>query len=99
MQLIDKKELKKAIRTFEKEVRGSNYFDENDLTMAFADGVSAVIDLIEYELTVVEERKRGHWVSLEPEIGLYSCSECEHMILKAKCNYCPNCGAKMEVKE
>lgn len=38
----------------------------------------------------------GEWISLEPEIGLYGCSECEHKILRSECNYCPNCGAKMD---
>lgn len=42
------------------------------------------------------EVKHGEWVALEPEIGLYSCSLCEHNILRAECNYCPNCGAKMD---
>ena len=38
----------------------------------------------------------GRWILLEPEIGLAGCSECEHKIIRAKCNYCPNCGAKMD---
>ena len=41
----------------------------------------------------------GLWVSLEPEIGLFACSECEHKILRAECNYCPNCGARMDAKD
>lgn len=41
-------------------------------------------------------RPVGKWIALEPEIGLYGCSRCEHMILRAECNYCPNCGAKMK---
>lgn len=45
---------------------------------------------------VFEERKPGRWICLEPEIGLFECSECEHKILRAKCNFCPNCGAKMD---
>lgn len=40
--------------------------------------------------------KPGRWVCLEPEIGYYACSECDHRILRAKCNYCPGCGARME---
>lgn len=38
----------------------------------------------------------AHWISLEPEIGLYGCSKCEYKIIKAKCNYCPNCGSRMD---
>ena len=41
------------------------------------------------------ERPKGRWVCLEAEIGYYACSECDHRILRAKCNYCPNCGADM----
>ena len=41
-------------------------------------------------------RPTGEWICLEPEIGLFACSECDHRILRAKCNYCPNCGAKMQ---
>ena len=37
----------------------------------------------------------GQWIPLEKEIGLYECSICGHKILRAECNYCPNCGAKM----
>lgn len=44
----------------------------------------------------VEEVKHGGWICLESEIGFYCCSLCEHKILRAKCNYCPNCGAKMD---
>ena len=44
----------------------------------------------------VQEVKHGEWVSLEQEIGLYGCSLCEHKILRKKCNFCPNCGAKMD---
>lgn len=42
------------------------------------------------------EVKHGEWITLEAEIGLYSCSLCEHKILRAECNYCPKCGAKMD---
>ena len=43
-----------------------------------------------------EHVRHAAWVSLEPEIGLLACSECDHRILRAKCNYCPGCGAKMD---
>lgn len=44
----------------------------------------------------VVEVKHGKWVCLEAEIGYFACSECDHRILRAECNYCPNCGAKMD---
>ena len=42
------------------------------------------------------KQSEGEWISLEPEIGLFACSLCDHRILRAECNYCPNCGAKMK---
>lgn len=38
---------------------------------------------------------RGEWIELEPEIGLLECSNCGHKILRAKCSFCPTCGAPM----
>lgn len=38
----------------------------------------------------------GRWNELEPEIGLMECNLCGHKIMRATCNYCPNCGAKMD---
>ncbi len=43
-----------------------------------------------------EAVKHGRWIDLELEIGLFACSECDHRILLAKRNYCPNCGARMD---
>ena len=53
-------------------------------------------DIEDFPTADVVEVRHGEWVTLEAEIGLYSCSLCEHKILRAECNYCPNCGAKMD---
>lgn len=45
----------------------------------------------------IAEVVHGEWICLEAEIGFHCCSLCGHKILRAKCNYCPNCGAKMDV--
>ena len=42
------------------------------------------------------KQSKGEWISLEPEIGLFACSLCDHRIICSKCNFCPNCGAKMK---
>ena len=55
----------------------------------------AVRDIEEAPAVEAVPVRRGRWVSLEPEIGLFACSECDHRILRAECNYCPNCGADM----
>ena len=41
----------------------------------------------------------GRWIELEPEIGLMECNLCGHKIMRATCNYCPNCGARMDGDE
>lgn len=46
----------------------------------------------------LEPIKRGRWILLEPEIALGGCSECGHKIIRVKCDYCPNCGAKMDLE-
>ena len=53
------------------------------------------------DLPHIEARPVVHakWVCLEPEIGYFACSECDHRILRAKSNYCPNCGATMDLDE
>lgn len=91
MNLIDKDELIEDLKT-----------EFNNLKMNGLKGTPRIKELSFKEIVerideqpIIEERKHGHWISLEPEIGLYSCSECEHKILRAKCNYCPNCGAIM----
>lgn len=53
------------------------------------------------ETIEAEPVRHGRWMNLEPEIGLMECNLCGHKILRAPCNYCPSCGAKMmdEVSE
>lgn len=59
---------------------------------------------IQYEADSKERRGRWEWNN-EDEF-FYSCSNCGHKaygntaeIVSGLYNYCPNCGAKMEVKE
>ena len=56
------------------------------------------ITLGEFERLVdieVIEPKRGEWISLHN--GKWKCSECGiEVLIYAKGNFCPNCGAKMK---
>ena len=47
------------------------------------------------------ERKRGKWIVEKDATGYRygRCSECGMTQYAGKLNYCPNCGAKMEVEE
>lgn len=61
------------------------------------DRANQIIDLFDDLPTAdVQPVVHAEWVCLEPEIGFYSCSKCGHNILRATCNYCPNCGARMD---
>lgn len=55
--------------------------------------ISKKFQLFKGEVNYPESAK---WISLEPEIGLFCCSKCEHKILRAESNYCPNCGRIMK---
>lgn len=60
--------------------------------------IQEAISIIVHEVPTLDLddlRPKGRWVCLEPEIGCFACSECDHRILRAKCNFCPNCGADM----
>jgi hypothetical protein len=50
-------------------------------------------------MPVVEERKHGHWIELEPDKygNFIQCSVCDSKFgLYSKDNYCQACGAIME---
>ena len=79
----------------------SKLFSVTITTDLYGQGMSAGIDqalrIIKEQPTAdVAEVKHGEWICLEAEIGYFACSECDHRILRAECNYCPNCGAKMD---
>ena len=42
--------------------------------------------------------RHGRWVAVENDIDYYPfmCSECYETVIK-KTNYCPRCGAKMDI--
>ena len=48
--------------------------------------------------SVEPERKTGHWIDTDNYYQRWKCSECGCHTRDAKPNYCPNCGAKMEMK-
>ena len=44
------------------------------------------------------ERKRGKWIHKPNVYGVAYCSECDFELHINNTNFCPNCGAKMEVE-
>ena len=43
------------------------------------------------------EPKKGKWRNYNGSTLMFCCTSCEDYITNAKSNFCPNCGAKMEV--
>lgn len=85
MAYIDRESLYESISKLPS-VGGCSALDRDSVEDAIMEAPSA--DVVEVN--------HGEWIVLEAEIGLYSCSLCEHKILRAECNYCPKCGAKMD---
>ena len=46
-----------------------------------------------------QEPKTGHWITKPHVYGVTYCSECDFELKIDNTNYCPNCGAKMEVED
>lgn len=46
----------------------------------------------------VDAVKHGHWIAVNSDEEEYKCSECGDKEYYT-CNYCPNCGAKMDEEE
>lgn len=56
-----------------------------------------VCNMIEHIKTAdVQERKHGHWIEINSEMGIYRCSQCRETVGgQTRSRFCPNCGAKM----
>lgn len=42
--------------------------------------------------------RHGRWIDAREYCGDYMCSNCEALYGTNKFNYCPNCGAKMDLR-
>ena len=103
MRLIDADELVEAFEKamdalFTEDDNGNKNYVWSDHICIGAD-IEDLVECIKAQPTIEAEPVRhGEWVSLEADIGLFACSNCGHKILRAECNYCPKCGAKMDKK-
>ena len=72
----------------------------------YVNGLYCAKTAISYMSSVVPQTKRGNWIetSLTPISGGdfnrgFKCSCCDYVTVVDDFNFCPNCGAKMEVEE
>lgn len=89
---VDKDELEKALR-----------YDRDQYEKGYDDGMRDAADAI--EALQAQLPKRGEWINSKERIRPDMCSVCgcvyeaDRFMDKIAWNYCPNCGAKMEVQE
>ncbi len=58
------------------------------------------LDMIIHLLSVTPQQSTGRWINSHiPESTLCECSACGFTCGAYSFNYCPNCGAKMEVED
>ena len=80
-----------------------DHYDRKNGNEHFINGIESVLEYAEnLPAADVAPVRHGRW---EKQSGIYSCSECgmtcpydvqADVIEYWACNYCPNCGAKME---
>ena len=64
----------------------------NDMDKTTIEACKGAIELLE------QESKTGHWINHQDGRWIYAkCSECE-TVHDTQTNYCPNCGAKMQIE-
>lgn len=93
MRLIDADKAKAELLSIIGDIHGwGEFFD------GIRSGYQSAADRLD-TMPVVEERKRGHWIELEPDKygNFIQCSVCDSKFgLYSKDNYCQACGAIME---
>lgn len=94
MRLIDADKAKAELLRMVGDIHGwGEFFD------GIRSGYQSAADRLD-TMTVVEERKRGHWIELEPDKygNFIQCSVCNSKFgLYSKDNYCQACGAIMDI--
>lgn len=105
MSYVDRDKLKKQLAMMRRRL---DIDEENDLNLGLqaTDILDDVVDEIDYIADAdVWEVKHGRWERREEYHGYLGCSECHNVYImrewvqNGKWNYCPSCGAKMELSE
>lgn len=59
---------------------------------------AAKIEVCEVPSAEAASVRHGQWLPVDENEDAFDCSECDAMVQKRH-NFCPKCGAKMDVKE
>ena len=78
-------------------------FPVNPMKSEYAQGIACGAALaktyVEQLPSAQPERIRGRWIEKPHVHGVAYCSLCDYELHTNDTNFCPNCGAKMEVGE
>ena len=82
----------------------SDPYSYEEWTKGYEEGIDDAIAMINSVPSVTPTRPKGKWIDDSKEDSYYAnCSHCDYQIdthyERGYLNYCPNCGAKMEVEE
>ena len=105
-EYIKREALEKDLNIRLSALRGKNgYYDH------YTDGFDECVDRVEnFPAADVEEVKHGKWIEVQKEniwndiVPVLECSACGKYTvgtrgIMTKSNYCPNCGAKMDLED
>jgi hydrogenase maturation factor len=115
MDVIDADNCKKIIKALEQEPCDDcisrqaviEYIEASEAELGHSTENELVCQDIKELPPVTPQQKMGRWILIHKNVNMYICSECNneplligeiYPIFKLS-DYCPNCGAKMEVEE
>lgn len=76
-----------------------NHYDRKNGNKHFINGIETVLEYAEnLPAADVAPVRHGQWIDAREYCGDYLCSNCEALYGTNKFNYCPNCGAKMDLE-
>ena len=92
-EYIERGEAIEAIQT------NKGYFQDHISTYTMMLKIEAENVLSDLETVDVAPVRHGRWIPLEDSAYEFLCSNCKEYMADDNPNYCPNCGAKMDLED
>ena len=80
------------------------FYESDEYITGYCDGVRYAVESLKAMVKDTDFERHGKWKYVSPHTGNlfnYMCSECKRMTFStlAMPNYCPHCGARMDLKD